>query len=98
MSGGDTMAFAAHGQIKQDDQGRTVRASRNRKFESISLQRRVSQGPSAAPYWDKLSPIDLENRGLVASSGQCDIRTGTVMCWRSSRLTPPIRASRSCEW
>jgi hypothetical protein len=40
MSGGDSMAFAAHGRIKRDDQGRTVRASsasRNRKFESEDL-------------------------------------------------------------
>jgi hypothetical protein len=32
------------------------------------------------------------------STDQCDISTGTVMCSRSSRLTPPINASRSCEW
>jgi hypothetical protein len=44
MSDGDSMKLAAHCRIKRDDQGRTVRASsasRNRKFESTSLQRGV---------------------------------------------------------
>ena len=42
------MKFAAHRRIKRDDQGRTVRASsasRNRQFESTSLQRRVACEP-----------------------------------------------------
>ncbi len=36
---------------------------------------------------------------LLSAEGtpQCDISTGTVMCWSSSRLTPPSKASRSGE-
>jgi tetrahydromethanopterin S-methyltransferase subunit D len=62
------------------------------------IQQMAMRGPKAGIVLLAARNFTPGGGAVAAFHSQCDIRTGTVMCWRSSRLTPPINASRSGEW
>ena len=94
------MKLAAHRRIKRDGEGRTVRASsasRNRKFGSASLQRRVSFSPAAT--FERGEPLNLKpNADNRALPGQPSSRGWLHQPETLVNDKAVIFSSRACSW